>query len=99
MKKFGLLRYIFEATSNRIMLVYELLMAKANNFLNVNLIFQVNDFVCISDKSYTHDQVLTMEKEILGQLEWYLTVPTPYVFLVRFIKAAVSNAQVSLSLS
>lgn len=68
-------------------------MAKANNFLNV--IFQVNDFVCISDKSYTHDQVLTMEKEILGQLEWYLTVPTPYVFLARFIKASPPDSEVS----
>ncbi|XP_009588440.1 G2/mitotic-specific cyclin S13-7-like [Nicotiana tomentosiformis] len=55
---------------------------------------EVNDFVCISDKAYSHEQVLGMEKRILGQLEWYLTVPTPYVFLVRFIKAAVSNAQI-----
>lgn len=56
---------------------------------------EVNDFVCISDRAYTHEQVLAMEKRILGQLEWYLTVPTPYVFLVRFIKAAVSDAQVN----
>ncbi|KAM3303992.1 hypothetical protein P3S67_015024 [Capsicum chacoense] len=26
-----------------------------------------------------------MEKQILGQLEWYLTVQIPYVFLVCFI--------------
>jgi hypothetical protein len=31
-----------------------------------------------------------MEKEILGKLDWYLTVPTPYVFLARYIKASVS---------
>ncbi|XP_059296048.1 G2/mitotic-specific cyclin S13-7-like [Lycium ferocissimum] len=54
---------------------------------------EVNDFVCISDRAYSHQQVLSMEKRILGQLEWYLTVPTPYVFLVRFIKAAISDAQ------
>jgi len=29
-----------------------------------------------------------MEKTILGKLEWTSTVPTPFVFLVRFIKAA-----------
>ncbi|KAJ4910188.1 Cyclin-like protein [Raphanus sativus] len=29
-----------------------------------------------------------MEKTILGNLEWYLSVPTQYVFLARFIKAA-----------
>ncbi|KAL0437134.1 UNVERIFIED_CONTAM: G2/mitotic-specific cyclin S13-6 [Sesamum radiatum] len=34
-------------------------------------------------------EVLLMEKAILGKLEWYLTVPTPYVFLVRYIKASV----------
>ncbi|PHT24703.1 G2/mitotic-specific cyclin S13-6 [Capsicum baccatum] len=54
---------------------------------------EVNDFVCISDKTYSHEQVLTMEKQILGQLEWYLTVPTPYVFLVRFIKASLPDSE------
>ncbi|KAK4766453.1 hypothetical protein SAY87_008095 [Trapa incisa] len=52
---------------------------------------EVNDIVCISDRAYTHEQVLAMEKAILGRLEWYLTVPTHYVFLVRFIKAAVAD--------
>ncbi|KAA8517350.1 hypothetical protein F0562_017644 [Nyssa sinensis] len=52
---------------------------------------EVNDFVCISDSAYTHEQVLIMEKRILGELEWNLTVPTPYVFLVRFIKASVPD--------
>ncbi|XP_057505623.1 G2/mitotic-specific cyclin S13-7-like [Actinidia eriantha] len=52
---------------------------------------EVNDFVCISDRAYTHEQVLIMEKRILGELEWNLTVPTPYVFLVRFIKACIPS--------
>ena len=34
-----------------------------------------------------------MEKAILGKIEWYLTVPTPYVFLVRYIKASVPSDQ------
>ncbi|EMS55830.1 hypothetical protein TRIUR3_22420 [Triticum urartu] len=39
----------------------------------------------------THgEQILRMEKAILNMLEWNLTVPTPYVFLVRFAKAASS---------
>ncbi|CAN7110750.1 unnamed protein product [Brassica rapa subsp. narinosa] len=33
-------------------------------------------------------QILVMEKTIMGSLEWYLTVPTQYVFLARSIKAA-----------
>ncbi|PSS15746.1 G2/mitotic-specific cyclin S13-6 like [Actinidia chinensis var. chinensis] len=52
---------------------------------------EVNDFVCISDRAYTHEQVLIMEKRILGELEWNLTVPTPYMFLVRFIKACIPS--------
>lgn len=50
---------------------------------------QVNDFVCISDKAYAKEQILVMEKAILGKLGWNLTVSTPYVFLVRYIKASV----------
>nr|GMD23005.1 G2/mitotic-specific cyclin S13-7-like [Ipomoea batatas] len=53
---------------------------------------EVNDFIMISDNAYVRAQVLAMEKTILGKLEWYLTVPTPYVFLVRYIKAAVAAA-------
>ena len=55
------------------------------------LCMQVNDFVCISDKAYVSEQVLAMEKSILGKLEWHLTVPTPYVFLVRYIKASTPS--------
>ncbi|XP_076895057.1 G2/mitotic-specific cyclin S13-7-like [Bidens hawaiensis] len=52
---------------------------------------EVNDFVQISDRAYEHKHVLVMEKRILGRLEWNLTVPTPYVFLTRFIKASVTT--------
>ncbi|KAL5101554.1 hypothetical protein RYX36_005881 [Vicia faba] len=52
---------------------------------------EVTDFVCISDNAYIREQVLVMEKTILGKLEWYLTVPTPYVFLVRYIKASTPS--------
>ncbi|KAL6853808.1 hypothetical protein ACP4OV_019837 [Aristida adscensionis] len=49
---------------------------------------EVNDFILISDSAYTREQILKMEKRILNMLEWNITVPTPYVFLVRFLKAA-----------
>lgn len=52
---------------------------------------EVNDFIAISDNAYVREQILHMEKAILGKLEWYLTVPTPYVFLVRYIKASVPS--------
>ncbi|XVE59869.1 hypothetical protein DITRI_Ditri05aG0081800 [Diplodiscus trichospermus] len=52
---------------------------------------EVNDFVFISDNAYAREQVLVMEKAILDKLEWYLTVATPYVFLVRYIKASIPS--------
>ncbi|XP_037407009.1 cyclin-B1-1-like isoform X1 [Triticum dicoccoides] len=52
---------------------------------------EVNDFILISDSAYTREQILKMEKAILNRLEWNLTVPTHYVFLVRFAKAACSS--------
>uniref|UniRef100_A0A7C9AH39 Uncharacterized protein n=1 Tax=Opuntia streptacantha TaxID=393608 RepID=A0A7C9AH39_OPUST len=52
---------------------------------------EVNDFICICANAYTKEQVLAMEKAILEKLEWNLTVATPYVFLVRFIKATVPS--------
>lgn len=54
------------------------------------LVLQVNDFICISDYAYIGPEILAMEKAILEKLGWYLTVPTPYVFLVRYVKASVS---------
>ncbi|XP_062207174.1 cyclin-B1-1-like isoform X2 [Phragmites australis] len=54
---------------------------------------EVNDFILISDSAYSREQILSMEKGILNRLEWNLTVPTSYVFLVRFLKAASSDIQ------
>ncbi|XP_031494000.1 G2/mitotic-specific cyclin S13-7-like isoform X1 [Nymphaea colorata] len=54
---------------------------------------EVNDFVCISDRAYNREQILVMEKSILNHLEWSLTVPTAYVFLLRFLKAAASDKE------
>lgn len=51
----------------------------------------MSDFISVSDNAYVREQVLIMEKAILGKLGWYLTVPTPYVFLVRYIKASVPS--------
>lgn len=55
---------------------------------------EVNDFVLISERAgCTHEKILQMEKTILRELEWTLTVPTPFVFLARFIKASLSDQE------
>ncbi|KAG8055070.1 hypothetical protein GUJ93_ZPchr0001g32630 [Zizania palustris] len=65
---------------------------------------EVSDFIQISDSAYTREQILSMEKRILNRLQWNLTVPTPYVFVVRYLKAAASadienDKEVDISLS
>ncbi|QCD97075.1 G2/mitotic-specific cyclin S13-7-like isoform X2 [Vigna unguiculata] len=52
---------------------------------------EVASLVCLT--TFTPEQILLMEKTILYQLEWTLTVPTPLVFLVRFIKATVPDQE------
>ncbi|KAM3404921.1 hypothetical protein ACQJBY_007800 [Aegilops geniculata] len=54
---------------------------------------EVDDFISIADYSYSRQQILSMEKNILNSMAWNLTVPTPYVLLVRFAKAAGSDKE------
>lgn len=53
---------------------------------------EVRDFVYISDKAYTREQILAMEKLMLNTLKFNLTLPTPYNFQARFLKAAAVTA-------
>jgi transcription initiation factor TFIIIB Brf1 subunit/transcription initiation factor TFIIB len=57
---------------------------------------EVRDFVYISDKAYTREQILNMEKQMLNTLGFHLTVPTPYQFMSRFYKAAGADKQFQL---
>lgn len=50
----------------------------------------------ISNYAYERDDILEKEKQVLNKLDWYLTVPTLYMFLVRFIKAARADKEVCL---
>ncbi|KAI3838226.1 hypothetical protein MKX03_025934 [Papaver bracteatum] len=54
---------------------------------------EVNDFVCISIGACCRKDILAMEESILGKLEWNFTRPTPYHFLVRFLKAAFADKE------
>jgi len=47
---------------------------------------EVRDCVYITDRAYLREQVLNMEQDILKTLNWKLTVPTAYPFLLRFIQ-------------
>ncbi|KAJ4898886.1 Cyclin-B2-2 [Raphanus sativus] len=51
----------------------------------------VEDLVVISDKAYTRNDVLEMEKIMLNTLQFNMSLPTQYPFLKRFLKAAKSD--------
>ncbi|XP_022148057.1 putative cyclin-B3-1 isoform X3 [Momordica charantia] len=54
---------------------------------------RVKDLISISAESYSRQQMLQMEALILKKLKFRLNMPTPYVFMLRFLKAAQSNTQ------
>ncbi|CAL5377927.1 unnamed protein product [Camellia sinensis] len=56
----------------------------------------VEDLVIISDQAYTRKEVLHMEKLMVNALQFNMSVPTPYVFMRRFLKAAQSDEKLEL---
>ncbi|KAL3655189.1 Cyclin-B2-3 [Castilleja foliolosa] len=51
----------------------------------------VEDLILISDKAYCRQEVLDMEKLMINTLQFNLSLPSPYVFMKRFLKAAQSD--------
>jgi len=52
---------------------------------------EVRDFVYISDRAYSRDQILAMEKLMLNTLGFALTVPTAHAFVGRCLKAVTAG--------
>ncbi|XP_075483140.1 G2/mitotic-specific cyclin-2-like isoform X2 [Primulina tabacum] len=51
----------------------------------------VDDLIFISDKAYTRNEILEMERSMLNTLQFNMSVPTAYVFMKRVLKAAQSD--------
>jgi hypothetical protein len=49
---------------------------------------EVRDFVYITDKAYTKEEILAMENDILMTLDMNVTAPSSYRFLERFGRVA-----------
>ena len=58
----------------------------------------VGDFVYITDKAYSKDEILKMEYSMLIALDFNITVPSSYRFLERFAKVAGAD-QISFDLA
>ncbi|KAG5069625.1 G2/mitotic-specific cyclin-1 [Glycine max] len=56
----------------------------------------VGDLILISDKAYTRKEVLEMEKLMVNTLQFNMSVPTAYVFMKRFLKAAQADRKLEL---
>ncbi|KAI0529739.1 hypothetical protein KFK09_002297 [Dendrobium nobile] len=52
---------------------------------------KVAELISLSINQYTKDEMLGMEMFILKKLKFRLNVPTPYVFMLRFLRAAESD--------
>nr|DAD41806.1 TPA_asm: hypothetical protein HUJ06_016129 [Nelumbo nucifera] len=56
----------------------------------------VDDLILISDKAYTRKEILEMEKLMVNTLQFNMSVPTPCVFMRRFLKVAQSDKKLEL---
>ncbi|GAU29832.1 hypothetical protein TSUD_223780 [Trifolium subterraneum] len=56
----------------------------------------VGDLILISDRAYTRKEVLDMEKVMVNALKFNISVPTAYVFMKRFLKAAQADRKLEL---
>ncbi|EPS68905.1 hypothetical protein M569_05861, partial [Genlisea aurea] len=56
----------------------------------------VEDLILISDRAYCREEVIQMEKLMVNALQFNLSLPTPYVFMRRFLKAAQSDKKLEL---
>ncbi|KAK9844783.1 hypothetical protein WJX74_006805 [Apatococcus lobatus] len=52
---------------------------------------QLNDFVFVAASTYTREQILEMESNMLDALGFQLTAPTPKLFFRRFLRAAAAD--------
>jgi len=57
---------------------------------------EVKDFVYISDKAYTKEQIIHMEGVILSALQFNLTTPTAWRFAQRYGKVARADGRTQL---
>jgi cyclin B len=54
---------------------------------------EVRDFVYITDKAYTREEILTMESSILSTLDFNICTPSSLRFLERFSKLSNANTK------
>ncbi|KAJ0253465.1 Cyclin-A2-3 [Hirschfeldia incana] len=56
---------------------------------------RVEEFCLMTDNTYTRDQVLEMENQVLAHFSFQIYTPTPKTFLRRFLRAAQASSYLS----
>lgn len=56
---------------------------------------QVKDFVYISDRAYTQEEIIDMEQTILNELKFQVAFPTMFSFSQQIVVATMSNLKTS----
>ena len=54
---------------------------------------EVRDFVYITDKAYTREEILSMENSMLATLDFNICAPSSFRFLERYAKIANANSK------
>lgn len=57
---------------------------------------EIRDLVFITDRAYNKEQILEMESTMANALQFRLTVPTIYCFLLRYLKVRAAITWLSL---
>ena len=52
---------------------------------------RISDFVSVCDNLYSRQEIVHMERDILNKLQYKISVPTAYTFLVRYLQAGHSD--------
>jgi len=55
----------------------------------------VRDLVFVSARAYTKEEILRMETTMLNTLKFKLTVPTPFLFLQRFLRVVEADERLT----
>ncbi|KAL7541144.1 hypothetical protein ACHAXR_012085 [Thalassiosira sp. AJA248-18] len=59
--------------------------------------YTIEELVSLCANTYSGDQILEIETDILNTLDFRLTIPSPYTFLIRFLKAACKDMSCGIS--
>ena len=56
---------------------------------------RVSDFVSVCDNLYSRQEIVQMEQDLLNKLQYRISMPTAYTFLVRYLQVGHSDSTIA----